>query len=509
MFIFKHFLKSNKRQKEGYGDGNSIPSSSSISLKDVKKQQSKKSQSDIPKKSSYGVSVIPLPKIEDRKMTKALSDRSHLPKETGGKLVDLGEVFFSTPDIWNNAPTSPITIPGNKIKRTLRRSVSIESSSRGDSFEYDKIHQVLSSVKANSQTPSQTGSGVSINIEQILSCSTDLHNDDPLQSLSPFDKMMALAAIGSVTNDFENNSVSDQSIELQFNNVRPLPTKDNKERILIAEMEDPVHLGRSMTVVIKKQLLCFETAMSDYRALHESNIQRFLSDPIFSGDRGYPYIVAFVDHTLSKSANLHYIIMEYCIHGDLLNFITKQTVKASSPITRLLLRDVAMGLKFMHKKNIAHRDLKLENIFLAWNKNAGRVIAKIGDFGHASQIFEKTKDPYTLGSPDYAAPELYRNENHNSLHGDRWSYGVCLFSSFEKRFPFQVNRTREGFVVNPFTVDGEEMKTYSVQINWMKAEPEFEDLISKLFIYEPKKRLGMKEILRHDFFKKMVYPLVL
>lgn len=506
MFLFKHFKKNNKKRGEGGGDSvdHVLQIPSSISLKNSKEKHSKKSQSDIPKKSGQLVSSLPLPINDEKKPNKSLSDRSHLPKNVGHRLLDEGNIFFSTPDIWSNAPTSPIMIPkNNAAPRTLRKSISIESSPRGDSFDYERYHRRMPQSTTNTPSTSPHPLETPIIMERPPSCSLDVICEDPLVSLSPFDRMMALCADPGM-----NHSFSEESTDIHFNNVRPLVEKSQNVNILIAEMADPIHPGRSMTVVLKKQPLHFETAATNYRSIHESNFQRMLSDPILSNKRGYPHIVSFIDHVISTAEKFHFIIMEYCIHGDLLTFVTKNAVRASAPITRLLLKDVGMGLKYMHGLNIAHRDLKLENVFLSWDRDCGRVIAKIGDFGHACQIFEKTKDSYTLGSPDYAAPELLRGGRHNSLHGDRWSYGVCLFSAFEKRFPFQINRTTDGFIINPFIVNGVEIETYSLQFNWMAAEPEFADLLSKIFIYKSKDRLGMKAILKHSFFKKAVFPLV-
>lgn len=508
MFLFKHFKKSNKKQKEENIESieHVVQIPSSNSLKNSKEKQVKKSQSDVPKKSEQLVSSLLLPTNDERKPNKSLSDRGHLKsKAVECKRLDEENVFFSTPDIWKHVPTSPITIPKNNNQvRILRKSVSIESSPRDDSFDYEKYIQRLSQFTMNAPSESPPLFEIPIMIERPPSCSLDVTVEDPLISLSPFDRMMALAADHGLQSSF-----SEESVEFHFNNVRPLEARETKGKILIAEMSDPMHPEKSITVIIKKQPFRCETVMTDYRSIHESNFQRMLSDPIFSNKRGYPHVVAFIDHTSSKTEMSHFIIMEYCMHGDLLNFITKKSTNASTPVMRLLLKDVGMGLKYIHSLNIAHRDLKLENVFLSWDRTCGRVIAKIGDFGHACQIFEMTKDPYTLGSPDYAAPELFRGDKHNSLHGDRWSYGVCLFSAFEKRFPFQINRNIEGFIINPFIVDGVEIQTYPLQFNWMIAEPEFADLLSKIFIYKSKERLGMKAILQHDFFKKTVYPLVL
>jgi serine/threonine protein kinase len=69
-----------------------------------------------------------------------------------------------------------------------------------------------------------------------------------------------------------------------------------------------------------------------------------------------------------------------------------------------------LGLEFLHSKNIHHRDLKPDNIFLEIHKN-GMVIPIIGDFGISKLDLEKMKHTLRLTkgfdtTPLYQAPEV-------------------------------------------------------------------------------------------------------
>ena len=501
MFIFKHFTKQSKKAS------NDRPVSSKSSSMLPKINDPGGSKVVVSRKNVQIVPAIPLSK-NDKKMEKALSDRSHLTRER--QIVgDPNDLFFSAPDVWRHPVSSPIRIPEGS-KRNSKRSMSSESSSFGESFEGDKVSHITSclaiSEKKNDSPVSQRRLARSGRLEfpQEASSSVQVVEEDSEESLSPFDRMMSLSENAGKPKEEKSNS--DLNTEIQFKNIRPLGGNDG---IFIGEMKDPVCDDEFVTVVIKRQNFFKINKISNYRAVHESNIQRFLSDPIFSNKRGHPHIVSFIDHALVKQSNLHFIFMEYCKHGTLLDFIVEQPLLATSAVVRLLLYDIALGLKYMHKKNIAHRDLKLENIFLTWNANARRVIAKIGDFGHACQIYEETMDPYTLCSPDYAAPELFGKEMHNSLHGDRWSYGVCLFSAFERRFPFIITKERDGTYQLPPVIEHLKNQIRVLQFSWMDTDDDFVDLVLKLLVYEPKDRLGIKQVVDHDFFKGKLSPLIL
>ena len=116
-----------------------------------------------------------------------------------------------------------------------------------------------------------------------------------------------------------------------------------------------------------------------------------------------------------------------------------------------------MAIKFLHKQNIIHRDLKLQNLLLASykvngnsssnsnnNNNNGKsktkshLVLKIGDFGLAARITEQEPDRRTMcGTPNYVAPEI-ANEQSHSFPADIFSCGVILFTLLIGKPPFQV-----------------------------------------------------------------------
>ena len=101
------------------------------------------------------------------------------------------------------------------------------------------------------------------------------------------------------------------------------------------------------------------------------------------------------------------LVLEFANKGSLFHFIQKQHPKIYT--LRILFQQIARALAYTHSLNVAHRDIKLENILVV-EKN-GEIQAKLGDFGLASRCFEKGKQKTFnefRGSEMYMAPEIWK-----------------------------------------------------------------------------------------------------
>lgn len=93
---------------------------------------------------------------------------------------------------------------------------------------------------------------------------------------------------------------------------------------------------------------------------------------------------------------------------------------------------VVNAVHYLHSTvDIAHRDIKLENIVLDRHRNA-----RLVDFGAAregAQILRQSMQ----GTPAYMAPEVAQGQKHKGAAADVWSLGVLLYNLLTKgAFPF-------------------------------------------------------------------------
>jgi calcium-dependent protein kinase len=151
-------------------------------------------------------------------------------------------------------------------------------------------------------------------------------------------------------------------------------------------------------------------------------------------------------------------------------------------------KQMLLAVKYLHEKNIVHRDLKLEN-FLYESKDSE--FLKLIDFGF-SKIWDKnTKMDVSCGTLSYVAPEVLSKSYTSQC--DMWSFGVIVFILLVGYMPFsgredqeQIRKIKKG----EFTVK---------KAKWDKVSPLAFEFVKKLIVVNPSKRLSPIEALEHSW----------
>lgn len=219
----------------------------------------------------------------------------------------------------------------------------------------------------------------------------------------------------------------------------------------------------------------------------------------------HPFIVR-LRYAFQNSEKL-YLIMDYYPGGSMFYHLRKSK-RFSEERARMYMAQLLLALMHLHEKQIAYRDLKLENILIDQQGNIA-----LTDFGlskegqtingdiRASQADLAMKT--ICGTAEYMAPELLRHHPYGKVV-DWWSYGILLFEMLTGKTPF-VDRNRRQMFKNI-------MQAEIVYPSYVS--PSARSLILKLLNRDPSKRLGSgrrggQDIMDHAFFEPLDWEKVL
>ena len=195
----------------------------------------------------------------------------------------------------------------------------------------------------------------------------------------------------------------------------------------------------------------------------------------------HPCLVQLMDVVYDQ--NLIYLIMEYCMNGELFQVIADHG-RLEENLARRMFSQIVDGMMYIHSRDIAHRDLKPENILLDADMNA-----KISDFGLCHQVDDKSLLKTPCGSPFYAPPEILSSQPYDGKLSDVWSMGVVLYTMVTGALPWKETNQIQLFQQ---IIDA----NYTIP---RTLSPNLRDLISRLMRPDPNERPPVSEIAKHPW----------
>ena len=178
--------------------------------------------------------------------------------------------------------------------------------------------------------------------------------------------------------------------------------------------------------------------------------------------------------------------MEYCKNQTLKDLV-KRRKRLTEFEVRVYAQQMVSAIQFTHSKDIIHRDLKLGNILIGEN-----MMLKICDFGLSTKLKERTERKKTVcGTPNYIAPEILDSHGHG-LEVDIWALGVILFTMLTGKPPFEDDSVESTY----FNIRNNHYKFPDIGLS-----KDIRDLISKMLVTDPSKRISIDEISKHRFLR--------
>lgn len=227
-----------------------------------------------------------------------------------------------------------------------------------------------------------------------------------------------------------------------------------------------------------------------------------------------------VIHTSKKLT----LVFEYC-DSDLKKIMDGlKGEKLPIDTVKLYLYEMLKGINYIHKHKILHRDLKPQNLLI--NTNG---VLKICDFGLARgfgvPIRIYTNEVVTLW---YRAPDILLGSKMYDTSVDIWSIG-CIFAEMILGIPMFLGKNENEQLDRIFNLLGTPNDN---EYPWLKESPEWNgyinsetfkkyekqdirkiypnindndsyDLLEKMIVFDPDKRISAEEALKHPYFKSI------
>lgn len=206
-------------------------------------------------------------------------------------------------------------------------------------------------------------------------------------------------------------------------------------------------------------------------------------------------------YTFQDSSSLYYVLEE-ASGGELLG-VLKKIGSFDEECTRFYGAQILTAIEHMHERGVIHRDLKPENVLLD-----DQMHIKITDFGTAKLLPDPRKPresakPYDptageeestrarsfVGTAEYVSPELLTDKNACKA-SDLWAFGCILYQLLAGRPPFKAGNEYQTF-----------QKIVGLDYEFPPGfPPAARDLIERLLVLDPQRRLSIEHIKNHEFF---------
>jgi serine/threonine-protein kinase len=176
--------------------------------------------------------------------------------------------------------------------------------------------------------------------------------------------------------------------------------------------------------------------LADHLATSRDFVARFLREARFSERLAHPNLIRGLGHGHDREANRHYLTLEYIDGPNALAVVSREG-RLPVPVAVRIGIDIAQALRFLHARNLIHRDVKPDNILLGPDGTA-----KLGDLGLTRK---RTADGHSppaqqgVGTPHYMPHEQSVDGDMVDGRSDLFALGATLYHLLTGVVPFTGN----------------------------------------------------------------------
>ncbi|XP_034393984.1 MAP kinase-activated protein kinase 2-like [Cyclopterus lumpus] len=216
------------------------------------------------------------------------------------------------------------------------------------------------------------------------------------------------------------------------------------------------------------------------------------------------HVVPIIDvyENLHQGRKCLLVIMECMDGGELFSHIQdrgKGNLAFTEREASGIMKSIGEAVRFLHSINIAHRDVKPEN--LLYTSKRPDALLKLTDFGFAKEITTVNSLATPCFTPYYVAPEVLGPEKYDRSC-DMWSLGVIMYILLCGYPPFF---SHHGLAISP----GMKRRIRNGQYDfpkpeWCDVSEEAKQLIRHLLKTEPTQRMSIGEFMNHPWITRSV-----
>ena len=253
----------------------------------------------------------------------------------------------------------------------------------------------------------------------------------------------------------------------------------------------------------------------DKNKAKKENTSKYITNEInIMEELDHPNLIKL--HKLYRTNNHYYFIMDYCNGGTLSSILDKYKLHFGKPFSQEIIQhfmiQIVDGLKYIHSKNIIHRDIKLDNILLNFDNiedkeklNLLSAKVKIIDFGLATKLSKDGMAKTYAGTPLNMDPNILKKYDkaggYLKLQGynqkaDIWSLGTICFEMLTGEVLFKGENIED-------LIEQQDQGDYSIPINFALSD-EIISFLKSMLQYNGENRLSADQLSRHDFLVKDV-----
>ena len=284
--------------------------------------------------------------------------------------------------------------------------------------------------------------------------------------------------IKDIKNKKENNTLSKNKVKENEIRIGNYIITKTLGKGTFGKVKLGIYLPRNKKVAIK--------IIEKRKIKEEDDIIRLRREFEMLSQFNHPNVITVSE--IFESEDAYFTVMEFCEGGELFNYIVANKY-LSEEKSAFFYYQLISGLEYIHSLGIVHRDLKPENLLLTHEH-----ILKIIDFGLSNYFqndqIELLETP--CGSPCYASPEMLSGDNYDGFKIDIWASGIILFAMLCGYLPFDDKNNNILF-----------QKILECKINFPKKLSNIaKDLLKRILVTNPKKRITIPEIKKHPFYLK-------